>query len=127
MKDFSAKLTKLLEEKKISQKALANSVGMSPTGFSQMLGNGSMKMKIYEQICDTLEVPYSYFYDEGEEHPSTLNEESETKISIMQNVIDDLLNEIKSLKMKVYTRENQLRQNNVNFHSVSKCGGVLAA
>lgn len=124
MNDFKEKLNAALKERGITQRELVHAIGMTPGGFISSLNNNSIKMATFEKICEYLELPYSYFYEHDELPPSA---KDESNISVMQNVIDDLLKEIKNLKIKVYTRENQLRQNNVNFHSVSKCGGVLAA
>ena len=115
MDNFKEKLKTALREKGISQKELANAIGMSEGGFIASVENNSIKMSTFEKICQHLDKPYSYFY---ESEPQIKDE------SIMSVMIDELMDEIKALRMKIISRENILKKNNINFHDVSKQVGV---
>ncbi len=57
------KLRSLLELRKVNHKDLADKIGMSPTGFSQMLSNDSLKVSVLQSIADYLKVPMTYFFE----------------------------------------------------------------
>lgn len=122
MKNFNEKLKKVLKDRGRSQKSLSISIGMSEAGFVQMINNNSIKVETLEKICTELNVPFSYFLEDEENSSIEVKDES-----FWERMVDDLMAEVKSLKIQVYRKDNLLRKNGINFHSVSKCGGVLAA
>lgn len=121
MKNFNERLKKLLKDRGRSQKSLTTSIGMSEAGFVQMINNNSIKVETLEKICHELDVPFSYFLDE---EARELEPKDET---IWERMVDDLMSEVKNLKMQVYRRDNVLKKNGINFHNVSGYQGVCAA
>ena len=121
MKDFSSKLKRALKEKKVSQKTLAANIGMSETGFVQMINNSSIKVETLERICEELGLPINYFFEDAQE---VKVQDSET---VWKRLINEVTDEATSWRLKAYRYEDILKQNGITFHSVSKRGGVLAA
>lgn len=116
MENFSEKLKQALREKNMTQGELCEKIGMTANGLKKMIDNGTTRVDTLEDICRVLDVPISRFI--------------EVKVkpeSFWQTMIDDLMTEIKDLRLKNYQAKEVLKQNGINFHSVSKRGGVLAA
>ena len=55
----------LSEKKSIALKDIAYKIGVTEAGFHKMLTNKTMKIETLEKISEILEVPVSYFFDEG--------------------------------------------------------------
>ena len=114
MENFSEKLNSALKEKGMNKSQLCLQIGMTLNGLNKSIENNTMKIETLELICKILDVPISQFLDirfkpEG----------------FWQTMIDDLMNEIKDLRLKNYQAKEMLKQNGINFHNVSKQGGVL--
>ena len=59
------KLRKIIELKKITQKEIAEKIGLSSNAFSAALKKGDFKVSMLEKIAEVLDVPVSYFFDES--------------------------------------------------------------
>ncbi len=58
------KVRKLCDTRKVTQKHLAEKIGASPTGFSQMLSNETMQVKTLQAIADYFKVPIAWFFED---------------------------------------------------------------
>lgn len=113
MKNFSEKLKKLLKEKSITQGQLCEKIGMSQDGLKKMIDNESIKVKTLESICDTLDVPLTYFLD-VEVKPE----------GFWKKLVEDTMEELSQWKIRAYKAESQLTQSG-NFKYVSRSSGML--
>ena len=59
------KIKILSEEKNLAIKNLAQKIGITEAGLHQMVRNKSIKVDILENIASILDVPVSYFFEEG--------------------------------------------------------------
>lgn len=64
------KIENLRTIKKISQTDFAKKIGMTQTGYSQMIKNNDLKVSTLQKIAEILEKPVSYFFDEKEQYTS---------------------------------------------------------
>ncbi len=118
MDNINLKLKNALKEKHMTQGDLCNKLGITQNGLRKMIDNNSMKIETLEQICKILELPMSYFLDiDIQNRPD----------SFWKRMVTDMNDEIANWRLRAYKAEELLKQNGINFHSVSKCGGVLAA
>lgn len=97
-------IDKLIKEKDLTRSGFAIKMGWSPTGFSQMINNRTMKVETLEFIAKYFNVPVSYFFDElipcdinqvaepSVEYvkPCSLCKEKDKTIMVMEKYIDDL-------------------------------------
>lgn len=115
MKGFSEKLKKLLKERSMTQGQLCEKIGVTQDGLKKMIDNDTMKVKTLEQICEVLDVQVSYFI-ELEIKPE----------GFWERMLNDMADEIKTLKMRAYRAEDQLNKLGIgNFKYVSGRQGVL--
>ena len=116
MVNFNEKLKKALKDKGISQKQLVGMIGMTEGGFISMLNNNSIKVETLEKICETLDIPITYFLD--------IQVEPE---GFWKRMINELSEEVKNLRMRAYRAEEVLQKHGIgNFNCVSKSTAVLA-
>ncbi len=59
-----SRLKKLIEKKRITQKEIAKYIGLSENAFSTALKKGDFKISMLEKICEYINVPVSYFFEE---------------------------------------------------------------
>lgn len=59
------KIEEIRKEKNISKTEFYKAIGMSTTGFLQMVENNSMKITTLEKIAEVLNVPISIFFEEA--------------------------------------------------------------
>jgi len=52
----------------LSERKLAQMVGMSASGFNNAMNRGTMTISVLEKLCELFEVPASYFF-EDEKNP----------------------------------------------------------
>jgi len=88
-----SKLRKLMSTRKVTQKEMAEKVGVSVTTINESLKRGDFKVSILEAIAEVLQVPVSYFFDDKEE--ITLN-------NGLNNVANDNTNSTVTINDKTY-------------------------
>ena len=113
------KLWSLINEKNLSKGAAARVVGMSTTGFIQMMDRKTMAVSTLEKFADYFHVPIAYFFSEYEQsmteclqmsrykealHPCAECAEKERTIEAQKKTIDIQDKYIKALE-KVYKTE----------------------
>lgn len=58
------KIVELQKQKKVSNRKIAESIGMSDVGFGKMLTNESCDVRTLEAIAKFFKVPVSYFFED---------------------------------------------------------------
>lgn len=51
-----------LKEKGIQQVDVAKQIGMNPSTFRSIIYDTDIKLSYYIKICDTLKLPYDFFF-----------------------------------------------------------------
>jgi transcriptional regulator with XRE-family HTH domain len=59
-----SKLKNVIKTSKLSQKEIANTIGMTENGLSQALIKGTLKISVLEKICDIIGVNPNAFFEE---------------------------------------------------------------
>ncbi len=67
MKNFKEKLDRAVKSAGIQDKDLVGILGMSKEGFSVMKKNGTIRADALKKISDALNVPVSYFFEDGDD------------------------------------------------------------
>lgn len=65
MKHVGTELKRLIEEKHLVKKEVAEMVGITPTYLSAIMHKDSIDCLLLERICKALGVPASHFFDES--------------------------------------------------------------
>lgn len=84
------KLRDCIKEKKFTIEDIANRIDMTREGLSRSLGEGKMKIDVFEKICEVIEVHPSIFFDDtkfeiGEGNIVQLNNGNGNKQHIIHN------------------------------------------
>lgn len=93
------KIKDLCEKKNIKLRQLAEMIGITPEGMSNIIKTNSTKIDTLEKIANILEVPITYFFDI--EYKPKENDKSnilEDKIELYQKQIRYLEDHIETLK-----------------------------
>ena len=62
----ASKINEVLKRKKITQKELAEKIGMNERTVGQFLKSNSIKVHVLEKVSKVLDVPLSYWFSEEE-------------------------------------------------------------
>lgn len=108
-----SRLKKILKTRKITQKELAEKIGVSVTTINDLLKREDLKVSMLEKIAKVLQVPVSYFFDEECNSGQQTNGNgihtngSNNKISVQSAKKDET---IKHLQEKLELKENHLEE-----------------
>lgn len=97
MKNIELELAKLLAERHLSVPKLAERIGMSKQNLYPMIKNNDMHISTLQKICDVLEVPVSYFFDD--KYAIVITEAKRNKKVVVQIELEDGIDESKVLKL----------------------------
>ncbi len=101
---FSKQLKKIIFEKNITQKDLAEKLGVAQAMISQWLvGDRNPTLKTLKKLADALEVPVSYFIDENITN-ETAKKENKSDSLVLELVLEKIKHleaEIELLKTKI--------------------------
>lgn len=91
-KELGMRIKTLRENKSLSQNALANKAGVSPTYIYQLeKGEKSLTVEYLEFICDALGVTMGDFFNVSPEiKKDYINELSSTQLSLLNAFLDSL-------------------------------------
>jgi transcriptional regulator with XRE-family HTH domain len=113
-------ITKYRKLRKITVKELAEMIGMSETGYHQMISKDSLKVKILFKIAEALKVHPALFFKD-EEHRYENNENTvvtgvndntsayQARSKILEKEIKYLKNRIKDKELIINDKENTIK------------------
>lgn len=112
MKHIGNTLYKIIEEKGLVKRTIANNCGINPSYFSQMLLKPSMDAAMLEKICREIDISPGYLFDDWntekyklERDDSSCNsnkelKDSELKVELMKQLLEEKERVIRILSAK---------------------------
>lgn len=80
MKSFGRELYRIIEQKKLVKKHIADSLGMSSSQFSQLMKKDVFDPRILERICMEVGVSPGYFFDDWTSEKYTIGDISQSMV-----------------------------------------------
>ncbi len=120
------KIINYLESRKISIRTLAENVGMSYTGFYQLLKmNNDMKLSVLKKISDYLGVPITYWFEDENKQINIASNNSingnNNKIEVqLKQDIEKLQSEIEILKVELRLKNELIESLRAHIKSLMK-------
>lgn len=74
MKNFGRTIYKIIEEKRLVKKEIAEKIGLSPAYFSQLMNKETFDPATLEKICFAIGVSPGYFFDDWTSEKYTIGE-----------------------------------------------------
>lgn len=74
MKNFGRELYRIIEEKRLIKKDIAEKIGISPAYFSQLMNKESFDPQTLEKICLAIGVSPGYMFDDWTSEKYTIGE-----------------------------------------------------
>ena len=74
MKHFGRELYKIIEEKRLVKKDIAEKIGISPAYFSQLMNKESFDPQTLEKICFAIGISPGYMFDDWTSDKYTIGE-----------------------------------------------------
>lgn len=102
MEKISRKIREIQKDRNLSDNAFAKSIGMSSTGFSQMLENGSIKLATVVKISERYGVSLPELL--GLDYQQSADDEAAELIRNLQDQINELRKDKEFLKSLVIDR-----------------------
>jgi len=97
LKNIEITLNEILAKKKLTIPKLAEKIGMSKQNLYPMIKNNDMHISTLQKICEVLEVPINYFFDE--KYSILIAENTQKKKVFVQIELEDGKDEEKILKL----------------------------
>jgi len=104
MLNLEVKIKDLLTKKNMSQKELCSQIEMSDQNLRIIFKRNSIETKHLEKIAEVLEVPVTYFFEEGSEPGPVVTKKTVSQDSYIAQLESEnrkLLQEISQLKDKI--------------------------
>ena len=112
------KIKELCEKKNIKLKELAEMIGITPEGITNIIKTNSTKIDTLERIAGILNVPVTYFFDiEYKPEPDGKIDILEEKIELYQKQVRLLEDHIETLKKHNKELESHLIKEKSRFES----------
>lgn len=111
---IAKKITKLLEQKKISQKEFCDKINLTPNGLRLGLKKNDFKLSTLLKIAEVLNVPIGYFLDEislpaqNQQITQISNGNGNKQIINLSHEIDILKKEIEGLKKELAAKNETI-------------------
>ncbi len=116
MKHVGSEINNFLSKKQIGKTEFAQKIGMSGPNLSQILKKKSIDSEQLELICNSLEVPISYFFDDTEpdvkkiiDKKNNINVGSQNSINNAGAELEAMKKEIEYLKQLLIEKERYIK------------------
>lgn len=109
MKHIGNELNRIIEERKLVKREIAESCGIHPSYFSYILKSNTMNPETLETICRHLDISPGYFFDDWTSNKYSLSEimhpdadsiAKDKEIKLLREMLEDKERIIKILSQK---------------------------
>lgn len=81
MKHFGHTLYKIIEDKHLVKKRIAEKVGITPSYFGQLMNKASFDPELLESICKVIGISPGYFFDDWPSTALSIGEINNSSVS----------------------------------------------